>query len=76
MLSGTTAVHLQFDGFVPVDDITRQTERLKANDVYIAAFCTDVDPLALKRQMTVTNSAHNNISSLSHNSAKNIPPHD
>ena len=49
-------VYSQFDGFVPVDNITRQSERLEANDVYIAALRADVQPLALKRQMTVTDS--------------------
>jgi len=50
--------YLQFDSFVPVDNVTRYSERLKANDVHIAAFRSDVQPLALKRQVTVTNSAH------------------
>ena len=48
----------QFDGFVPVDNVTRQSERLKANNVHVAAFGANVQPLALKRQMTVANSEH------------------
>jgi len=48
----------QFDGFVPVDNVTRQSERLKADDVYVAALRADVQPLALERKMAVTDSAN------------------
>ena len=48
----------QFDGFVPVDDVTRQSERLEADDVYVAAFRSNVQPLALERQVAVADPTH------------------
>ena len=47
----------QFDGFVPVDDVTRERERLETDDVNVAAFSADVQPLALERQVAVADSA-------------------
>ena len=51
-----SATDSQFDGFVPVDDITRQSERLEADDVYVSALRPHVQPLALERQVAVANS--------------------
>lgn len=47
--------NLQFDGFVPVDDVTRQTEAFDVDNVDVAAFRADVQPLALERQVETGN---------------------
>ena len=47
---------LQFHGLIPVDDVARESERLHVNDVYVAALCSNVQPLALERQVAVCDS--------------------
>jgi hypothetical protein len=47
--------NLQFDGFVPVDDVTRQTEAFDVDNVDVATFRADVQPLALERQVETSN---------------------
>jgi len=42
---------LQLDGFVPVDDVSRQGEALHVDDVDVAFFRSDVEPFGLERQV-------------------------
>jgi hypothetical protein len=48
---------LQFDSFVPVDDVPGYGERLDVDDVDVAPFGADVEPLALERQVEASDSA-------------------
>ena len=48
---------LQFDSFVPVDDVSGYGERLDVDDVDVAPFSADVEPLALERQVEAGDSA-------------------
>jgi hypothetical protein len=48
---------LQFDSLVPVDDVSGYGERLDVDDVDVAPFSADVEPLALERQVEAGDSA-------------------
>ena len=48
-----TYTHSQFDGFVPVDDIAGEDERLDVDNMDIAPLCSNVQPLTLEWQVTV-----------------------
>jgi hypothetical protein len=43
----------QFDGFVPIDDVTGKSERLKTDYVNVASFGPNVKPFTLERHVTV-----------------------
>lgn len=45
--------NLQLDSFVPVDYVTRASERLDIDHMDIASFCTNIEPLALEGQVTL-----------------------
>ena len=48
---------LQFDSLVPVDDVSGYGERLDVDDVDVAPFSANVEPLALERQVEAGDSA-------------------
>ena len=48
---------LQFDSLVPVDDVSGYGERLDVDDVDVAPFSANVQPLALERQVEAGDSA-------------------
>ena len=43
-------LYSQFYGLVPVDDVSRERERVHVDDVNVAPLRADVQPLALERQ--------------------------
>ena len=53
MIAQHPAAYLQFNGFVPVDDVTWELKGLNVDNVHIATLRTHVQPLALKRQVTI-----------------------
>ena len=52
MIGERTCIYLQFNGFVPVDDVTWELKGLDVDNVHIATLSPHIQPLALKRQVT------------------------
>lgn len=50
LISDSSTTDLQFNGFVPIDDISGEGEGVHIDKVRIAAFSANVQPFTLKRQ--------------------------